>query len=185
MPFFDDRVFGREGKFLAFLHKIFGFEKHLQLEKIDFNESWLHFLLSNKILPCIIIFNHVFKGISDPLLALLFAQKIEERDMYGIIIVVFLFILIRLINHGLFYFDIVYRVTKTQSVVVSSYEYLLKCDPIYHTSRSSGQIISKIQRASKRMKEIIDKISFDIITTISTFIGLVIGFMGLWCLEQV
>ena len=64
------------------------------------------------------------------------------------------------------------------SVQMSGHSFFLTVDPIYHSKRSSGAILSKIARATRGYEEILDRIVLDILPITITSIVAIINIMN-------
>jgi ABC-type transport system involved in cytochrome bd biosynthesis fused ATPase/permease subunit len=68
------------------------------------------------------------------------------------------------------------------SIWISTGKYFLTVDPIYHTTQSSGQMVSKINRAAQGYFDLVTLISWEIISLVIGALSVIISsvFINLW-----
>ncbi len=84
-------------------------------------------------------------------------------------------------------FNTRFQLQTMTSVEQSAQEFFLTVDPICHSTKSTGQILSKIMRAGPAFEDVIDMVIFDLVSMISSFLAtiaalfsfsLTLGFAG-------
>jgi ABC-type bacteriocin/lantibiotic exporter with double-glycine peptidase domain len=61
------------------------------------------------------------------------------------------------------------------SIQTSGYQNMLLVDPVFHSTRSSGQIISKIDKGGLAYEKLLDTFITEVLSYLSSLIGIVIG----------
>ena len=161
-------------RYYNFIYKYFNLEKDIKLIPVDFNKPWYQILLDQKwnlSLQIILEFvQSVFSSLTPIILGFaLFNSKIEYLYYFA-----FGYIVLEIFNRVVIrYFSILIMQSKN-SVAFSAYQYFLSVDPIYHTTKSSGQIISKIQKTTSDIELLISAIVEVLLPTIVGFVTVVI-----------
>lgn len=161
-------------RYYNFIYKYFNLEKDIKLLPVDFNKPWYQILLDQKWnlgLQIILEFvQSVFSSLTPVILGFaLFNSKIEYLYYFAIV-----YIILEIFNRVVIrYFSILIMQSKN-SVAFSAYQYFLSVDPIYHTTKSSGQIISKIQKTTSDLEMLISAIVEVLLPTIIGFATVVI-----------
>lgn len=68
----------------------------------------------------------------------------------------------------------VLKLTVVHSVYYAAYQWILKVDPLFHATRSSGTVIGKIERGSRAYEHFLDAVIFDLFQPIIGVITVVI-----------
>jgi ABC-type transport system involved in Fe-S cluster assembly fused permease/ATPase subunit len=98
----------------------------------------------------------------DSLILFWIAQALESQDLIRIVwIIGFRIILMVGLGFAL-NFNAILQMVCMQSVFYSANKLLLETDPIYHTTKSSGIIISKVNKGSAAYENILDVVTFEI-----------------------
>jgi ABC-type multidrug transport system fused ATPase/permease subunit len=161
-------------RYYNFIYKYFNLEKDIKLLPVDFNKPWYQILLDQKwnlSLQIILEFvQSVFSSLTPVILGFaLFNSKIEYLYYFAIV-----YIILEIFNRVVIrYFSILIMQSKN-SVAFSAYQYFLSVDPIYHTTKSSGQIISKIQKTTSDLEMLISAIVEVLLPTVIGFLTVVI-----------
>lgn len=162
--------------FMEVAERHFRFQERMKFVEIDFSKPWWHFLLGHRLLVILGIINQLIGGIAFTIAPIVFAGAVDRRDLGMFIYLVLGVVCVRLINHVLYYFDVLLRVVIPQNIAYSANAFFLLVDPTYHSLRSSGQIISKINRGSSGLQNFLDNMVFDVVNLVAALIGIVISF---------
>ncbi len=161
-------------RYYNFIYKYFNLEKDIKLFPVDFNKEWYQIVLDQKwnlSLQIVVEFvSSIFSSLTPLILGTaFFSNKIEYLYYFA-----FGYIAIELLNRFVIrYFSILILQSKN-SVAFSAYQYFLSVDPIYHTTKSSGQIISKIQKTTSDLEMFISGAAEVFLPTIVGFATVVI-----------
>lgn len=160
-----------------FLHGTFRFDSQVEILPIDFQKDpWWRIILQKrqKWLLMLTILSEstrqVFYALSPIILAWIFTQGLLR---YLVIFCLSWALLVFVWNSIIKYY-LIYSAQCMYSVSYNAHRFFLSVDPVYHTTRSSGKIISKITRASESFENFLDLITFDILKACIQFITITI-----------
>ena len=162
------------------LEKIFGFKKRITIFEVDFYKPWWYILVQQKWLFLSQLFNEIILKSFLTLIPLIVVSILAYRRLDLLVIFIISWVVVNLIPWIIFLFGYGPFVSQsTQSIYYSAVKFFLTVDPIFHSTRSSGQIIAKVTRGSEVFENVVDMLLFDffgtiigLITTIITFIYL-------------
>ena len=161
-------------RYYNFIYKYFNLEKDIKLLPVDFNKPWYQILLDQRwnlgLQIGIEFIQSAFNSLTPIILGFAFFNNQLEYLYYFAIGYIAIEILMRfMIRH----FSILILQSKN-SVAFSAYQYFLIVDPIYHSTKSSGQIISKIQKTTSELEMFISGTVESVLPTIISFITVVV-----------
>jgi ABC-type multidrug transport system fused ATPase/permease subunit len=162
------------------LEKITRFQNRIKIFDVDFEKPWWHIILRQRKVIIPLVLNEIFLVSFLTLIPLFLVQIIAFQRIDYFIIFSIVWAIMNLIPWIVFWLTYAPMVSQsTQSIYFSAVKYFLTVDPIFHTTRSSGQIIAKVTRGSEVFEDLVDRALFDLmkifvglITTIITFIFL-------------
>jgi ABC-type multidrug transport system fused ATPase/permease subunit len=173
------------------LEKFTRFQNRIEIFEVDFEKPWWHILLKQKgyLIPQVL--NEIFLIAFLTLIPLFLVQIFTFKRLDYFLIFGLVWAVMNLIPWFVFWSFYAPMVSQsTQSIYFSAVKYFLTVDPIFHSTRSSGQIIAKVTRGSEVFEDLIDRALFDLmkifvglITTIITFIFLEKSFAILACIS--
>lgn len=141
--------------------------KNLQNYKIlpvNFNKPWWYLIFQQKLLFLTILLIVTLTQIFWSLLPFIGAKLFETKNYY---ICIATFIAWLVTDLVLSYFRVnlntKFQLQCIHSIYQNAHSYLLTVDPQYHTHRSSGTIIAKIERAARGYEDFADHISFELV----------------------
>jgi len=151
-------------KYYPFLEKFFGVNKNPEILEIDFQKPWWDIIWRQKSKYLITLFFETFLYVFLTLIPLIIIRVIDSGQINYLFLFVGLWLILNILPN--FYIRIFVRMSSTcvQSVYYSSVRFFLTVDPIFHTTRSSGQIIAKVNRGSDAYIEFLDIFTFEIVT---------------------
>jgi ABC-type multidrug transport system fused ATPase/permease subunit len=164
---------------LSRIEKYMKFDRDITILPIDFHKHWIHVLLHQKWYMVINILNGVVYPSYIAVFPLLVGFAVESGQFTLLMIIIGLLAGLRIVNLWMFRYHPIYVISAFQSIKVKAFEYLITVDPIYHSTRSSGQIISKINRGSQSMMALIEIILFSILSLVSGSIAVMIGLFSI------
>ena len=161
-------------RYYNFIYKYFNLEKDIKLLPVDFNKPWYQILLDQRwnlgLQIGIEFIQSAFNSLTPIILGFAFFNNQLEYLYYFAIGYIAIEILMRfMIRH----FSILILQSKN-SVAFSAYQYFLTVDPVYHSTKSSGQIISKIQKTTSELEMFISGTVESVLPTIISFITVVV-----------
>jgi ABC-type multidrug transport system fused ATPase/permease subunit len=165
----------RKDIILEWVERFFKFERAITIPDIDFDRHWSHvFFLQKKYLSALILqqlqYSIVITGFP-----LFLAYGVAQNRFDLIIAFLSSFVVMRVVTHWLFRYHPPYMLNSSESVLIKSYEKLMLVDPEHHSTRSSGQIISKISRGSQSILAIEEIFIFDLIPFFFALVTVVIA----------
>ena len=135
----------------------------IPLRVIDFKKSWDTTLFQEKTTILLIALGEIVSALFHTLLPILLGAVMSKGRLDLLLsLCIFWFILycthywLRIIS-GKVQLSIIY------SVYTSAHAWFLQADPIYHTKRSTGTILSKIDRAARSYEALFDAFVFELI----------------------
>jgi len=151
-------------KYYPFLEKFFGVNKNPEILEIDFQKPWWDIIWRQKSKYLITLFFETFLYVFLTLIPLIIIRVVDSGQINYLFLFVGLWLILNILPN--FYIRIFVRMASTcvQSVYYSSVRFFLTVDPIFHTTRSSGQIIAKVNRGSDAYIEFLDIFTFEIVT---------------------
>jgi ABC-type bacteriocin/lantibiotic exporter with double-glycine peptidase domain len=159
-----------------YLVRCFGYKKNTKLLDIDFTKPWWWVFKDQKMLVFIFILNTAFTSSYTALLPVFIGLSIQSQNLNYFLYCVAFAILGQIFSFFLYYLDAIFRLQTSQSINFSANKFFLTTDPIRHISRSSGQILSKINRASSDIDRLISLISSEFLSLFFIIISTVITF---------
>ena len=172
--FWDDRQ--TQEKYFNFFKQLFKFDKKMKLIEVDFSKPWWFLLWQQKEVVALNMLNVFLYSIIASLAPLLLAQIFITGNISNLIWLILGLVIVKIVNYILFFYDPIMRLQSAKSIENSATKYFLTVDPVHHSLRSSGQILSKVARGSGGIDLLIDIISFNLLSLFGMIIGLTIAF---------
>ncbi|MDR3646343.1 MAG: ABC transporter ATP-binding protein [Candidatus Babeliales bacterium] len=146
---------------------MFKFLKNYKVLPVNFNKPWWYLIFQQKFLFLTILAIVTFIQIFWSLLPFI-AAKLFETESYYVCIATFITWLITdlTLSYIRVNLNTKFQLQCIHSIYQNAHSYLLTVDPQYHTHRSSGTIIAKIERAARGYEDFADHISFELLPLI-------------------
>jgi len=162
-----------------FLDKILNYKSKIKYFEIDFNKPWLtETILRKPFLLFISIISEIlqaaFLTVSPVIIGYIFTNRKYEYLWLFFGIYVFL----ELTNRFVWYIQNYIIEINRGSLLIAANKYLLATDPINHTFRSSGEVISKIEKSTDGLKQFFFITIDDFVPTATSIIALIITFLS-------
>lgn len=143
-------------KYYNFILKFFRFENSMQIVPIDFEKPWYKPLWDKKIIFGLDILSEIIQSVFSNLTPLIIGYAIYNQSyvIFGYFAIGVL--AVEIMNRTVKRFRIIHVMQIENSINYQAYNFFLTVDPIFHTTKSSGQIISKIERDSRSYGDLID-----------------------------
>ncbi len=167
------------GDIFSFFTKSTNYEKSVKLIEIDFKQSWWQVLWQQKLFTGLHLFNVLLLSIVGALSPILIAQAFTSRDFTNFGWIILILIGVKLLNQALFWVHPLLVIQSCRSIETSSVKFFLSVDPVFHATKSGGQIISKINRGSNSCDTALNIASFNLIDFFGATIGILIAFARL------
>jgi hypothetical protein len=137
---------------------LFQIPKDLRVLSVDFTKPWWVILNKQKAIFTIALVSEVLQAVYNTLLPIIFVRLIETQNYILLIYNLLAVLLIELINRVVMrYFSVMYN-NISLSIKFQAYEYFLTVDPIFHTLKSSGTIISKIENTTNNIGDFLGRL---------------------------
>lgn len=169
-------------KYYPILEKFFGIHKNPEILDIDFQKPWWNIIWRQKSKYLITLFFETFLYVFLTLIPLIIVRIIDSKQLNYLFLFAALWLLVNILPG--FYIRLYVRMCQTcvQSVYYNSVKFFLTVDPVFHSTRSSGQIIAKVNRGSDTYAEFLDIFTFDIV---AKFISLATALVAVYNLDWV
>ncbi len=172
--FFKKKIKELQDKYWWFNFNLFRFDKKVNVLPVDFNKPWWKIIVDQKLPYLIVLFVMTIRvalsSLAPVIFTLIFTSgKLEYLFTYTGILLTFI-----LFSNGTMYYYLILAAQCMYSISYNAHRYFLTVDPIFHTTRSSGKIIAKIDRATNSFEELLDIMTFEILDVIVKFITTII-----------
>lgn len=158
-----------QSRYFDWIYKFLNTKDKIRTHEVDFTRPWYHLALKQKwAIGFTILFEVVqssFGNLIPIWLTLTFTSGRFEYMLY----VAAAYAALQLINILAMYGFYLANNSLGTSYFNSSYSYFLTVDPIFHSTKSSGKIISKISGSWGDFTGLINSITFNILPAISSF----------------
>lgn len=175
--------------YYKFLDKILNYKSKIHYFEIDFNKPWLtETILRKPFFVAISVFSEVIQAIFLTLIPISVGYIFETKRYEYLWLFFGIYTVFELVNRVVWSLQNYMIEVNGGSLLISANKFLLTTDPINHTFRSSGQIISKIEKSIASLKDFFFIIIDDFVPVITSLITLVVTFLsvdkflGLVCL---
>ncbi len=163
-----------QNKYYNFFTKLSNFENRIHLKPVDFSKPWWTILWQQKVVLIMLIIVMGAINIYDSIILVWISQALETQDINKLIWIIGLRIFLIIASAFVLNFNAILQMVSIQSVFYSANKLLLETDPICHTTKSSGIIISKVNKGSAAYENILDVITFEIYSLLISSISTVI-----------
>jgi ABC-type multidrug transport system fused ATPase/permease subunit len=137
-------------KYYNFLTKLFMFETKIKIFPVDFKKPWYAVFWHEKVKFAIVFLIEILQAIYEAILPIAFGLAITESRFEYILWIIGVYILLELINRLAMYLWHLATGSTQSSILIAMQSFFLTTDPIHHTTKSTGKIVSKIQAAGGR-----------------------------------
>jgi hypothetical protein len=152
-------------------------ESKIQFREIDFNKPWWQVYGWTKFKNSAILLTVIGESGFLTALPLVLTYLIKNPEINSYLVVLLLaFILTVLFTFG-YFMSTIWECVISNNLVHAANSYFLKIDPIYHTTKNSGQIISKIERATTAYLDFDIGLVFNILPNL---VGIMVGSLTLF-----
>jgi ABC-type multidrug transport system fused ATPase/permease subunit len=146
-----------------FFTKLYNYKNRIKMRPVDFTKPWWAIVWQQKAIILMLILTFGLVNFYDSIMLVWIAQALESQDLKQLIWIiggriVLIFVVAFVLN-----FNPILQMVSIQSVFYSANKLLLETDPIFHTTKSSGIIISKANKGSAAYEDVLDIITFEIL----------------------
>jgi hypothetical protein len=178
-PSFNDWYFN-------FLDKLFNFEKRINLFDVDFTKPWYLTLWKKRFAYLFVLISEIGYNVFEPLVPIGFGIAVSQQKYEYILYIGIAFLFFELFNRVAVYLYAITNAEVQGSIWLSAQKFFLTVDPVYHSTKSSGAIFSKIQSGGGReFTTMINSILFNIIPVFTSYITVTLtliyfnGYLGI------
>ena len=162
MPSFADRYF-------ALLTRTFRVRRRIKPAPVDFSQRWERLLLRQKYPLLFTLVSEVAQSSFENLIPIWFTLAFTTGDLRIFFAVIAGYLVLEVVNRVSLYFYHIAENTLGASYFTSAYGYFLTVDPLHHSTKSSGKIISKITNSWFDLSSLINQFVFNILPAVATF----------------
>ena len=163
-----------ESKIFKSFEKLFGFQKHSKLIDIDFNKPVWNIYKKLKSLLLGVVTMVFIKELIVAILPGILVFVISNQKFDFLIYILVLVFIIAAVFYLEYYLSAILLNKLTFSLHTSAQKFFLTTDPINQSTRSSGQIISKVERASNSAQTLAEVAYIDLFPMVISIFASVI-----------
>jgi ATP-binding cassette, subfamily B, bacterial AbcA/BmrA len=157
--------------YFNFFKNLFKFENRLELNSVDFQKPWWHLLFLQKWKYIFVIISEIIQAVYEAFFPLAIGFAISQKEYKYILYIVGFYVLFECINRiSSFIYQVAIGSTQA-SIMNDTQKFFLNVDPIYHSTKSTGQISSKLQAGGREFVSLFILIFFTIIPVVTSYIG--------------
>jgi len=171
--FWDNPTFQK--KYFEFFYKLLKFDKVVKILDINFQKPWWDIIWRQKWSFGITLFSETIQSVYAGLTPLILTYIIFNQDYNGLFLYILSYLLLELFNRIALRLNLISVLQTSNSLEYNAYKFFLTVDPIFHGTKSSGQILSKIRKASSDFEDIITNFLQNIVTIIVGYITVIGG----------
>jgi len=153
--------------FLAARHQ---FQKRMKLIPVDFNQPWWIVLAKQKVAFAIVMVFAIIDSIFGTVFPLLIGIAVASLDWQLLLLIILAKIGLSILSGIINFINTIFHFRSAESVNYSANLFFLTTDPVNHTTKSSGQVISKINRGYGAYDSFLDILGTEIVPIIINLI---------------
>ena len=161
-------------KYYDFVSGIFAFNKVLKIIPVNFQKTLWKPIWDQKSSFILDLLSEIIQAVFGSITPLILGYAIYNQSISTILIFGFAYLGIELMNRTLHRVRAIYTTQAGNSINYFAYRFFLTVDPVYHATKSSGQIVSKVERASKSYVQMINFFLEDAVNIIISFVTIII-----------
>jgi ABC-type multidrug transport system fused ATPase/permease subunit len=158
-------------RYYKFWTRLFNYEKRIDLIPVNFNKPWWTIIWQQKFICLALFITLGAINIFDSTIMVLIARSLEVQDFNMLVIIVLVRVLLIAVLIFVMTWNPILQLTAMKSVFFSANKRLLEVDPISHSTKSSGVIVSKINKGSDAYENLLDIITFDLYLIAASIFG--------------
>jgi ABC-type multidrug transport system fused ATPase/permease subunit len=160
--------------YFTVLKSFFQFDRFIRFHSVDFQKPWWTLFLLQKWRYGFVIFSEIIQSIYEALFPLAIGFAISQQQYVYILYIVGVYIIFEVMNR---FSSWIYQTSlaSTQgSIMDATQTFFLTVDPIFHSTKSTGQISSKLQVAGREFVSLFGLIFFTIIPVLSAYFSVTV-----------
>ncbi len=152
------------------LDNLFQFDKRTHFFEVDFAKPWWHALMKRKWRYGFLLTSEILQSVFESLIPIAFGAAISFQRYDYILYIVLGYVALEILNRLAVYSNGITTAEVSGSIQTSAQIFFLTVDPLYHATKSSGAIVSKMQAGGREFGFMINTICFHILPTIVSYI---------------
>jgi ABC-type multidrug transport system fused ATPase/permease subunit len=160
-------------QYLNGITRFFGYEKRMKFVQVDFSKPWWEIIYRFKYYYAAILFVEIILAVMYALIPFGVGFIITTGSIMYLYQFIGLWIVILILEMVTNYINPIFQSKVCESIEVSAHEFFLTVDPINHSTRSTGQVLSKIDRGVIAYSAILDTLTFEIIPLFARLITII------------
>jgi hypothetical protein len=150
-------------RYFDWMMRMFDYQSKMKIYPVNFNQPWWKIIWHQKKLFIALLVMQGGLSYYDSLAFLWLSVAIQGMNFGQIVVLFGVRILLTLLFHVVFYYNAIFQLSTIHSVSYSATQFFLEVDPIYHSTRSSGKIISKTHQGSDSYESLLDVVTFELL----------------------
>jgi len=164
-------------KVYNFLEKLFGMVGNIKIHPVDFNLPWYSIYKKYWLRLVVSLIAEIIVWVFFTTLPLIINYAIKTQNITLVVSLGIVFMMLSIIVQTHMRNYVLAEVGIMGSVSNSAYKFFVKVDPVHHSTRESGKVISKINRAVGAYENTTDIITFNILQFIIQIIVILVSFV--------
>lgn len=157
-------------KIYNFVDKTEKLDTKIKILPVDFNKPWWDVILQQKTALALMLATEIFGNVFIVIFPILAGFAITNNNFTLFLVIILMMIADTWSNVYIVKIQNVAQINCMNSVEFRANEYFLTVDPIAHSTKSSGQIISKIGRAASSYEDVLDLLCTDILAILVSLV---------------
>ncbi len=170
--FWKDEKF--QQNYYNFFYKVLGFEKDTKILPVNFEKPWYQIILDQKWAFSLEIVSEIIQSVYGALTPLILSKAIFDQNVWIIIYFALGYLVLEILNRIILRVHTIFVLQSRFSIAFAAYKFFLTVDPIFHTTKSSGQITSKIQSTMNDLGDLLNQLVSNILPVIVGFTTVII-----------
>lgn len=141
---------------------MYKYQDKIKFVDVDFAKPWWAIVHQKKLIFGVLLISIGLSNLYDTLMIQWIAQAFENKQMTQLVAIIGIRILIAFFVLFILNLNPIFQLSVVNSVFLSANKKILESDPINHSTKSSGIIISKINKGSQAFETLLDVLTFEI-----------------------
>ena len=179
---FKEQSLETQQKYIANLRKFFGDTETMDFIDIDFAKPWWSLLSKIKVKVLFLCVVGSVNGIFWIVLPILVVKSLESGNFNNFIYLIAARIAVLLLSLIPYRYEPEVFMQVHWSIFTSATKFFLTVDPVKHSIRSTGTIISKVQRGKDSYADFLAIVTWEVLPMLISFITVIFVFLSvdLW-----
>ena len=164
-------------KVYNFLERLFGMVGNIKIHPVDFNLPWYSIYKRYWLRLAVSLIAEIIVWVFFTTLPLIINYAIKTQNITLVVSLGIVFMMLSIIVQTHMRNYVLAEVGIMGSISNSAYKFFVKVDPVHHSTRESGKVISKINRAVGAYENTTDIITFNLLRFIIQIIVILVSFI--------